>query len=239
MPITMHLDSIDLPMPPPPSRSDTRSPVGGLAFYLSLVAVALLAFSNCLVLRDLLPTAPPTALLIGTVATGAGWILSRLVVRDYLHVFLHEQKHAIVANLAGNRARGMRVRRQAGHFEYAYSKATAHLNAFIALAPYYLPLALIPLAVLAAVVTTDHHLRIALVCLGYGFDLRLQLIDISPAQTDLSAIRGGFLVGVLYVACVQLLVASTIVAWTIAAVPGLKALARGLFVLLHPNAIGG
>ncbi len=222
----------------PSSQSDSRSPIGGLAFFLSLVAVAFLAFSNCLALPPLLRAAPPSSLALGAIATLVGWILSRLIIRDYLHVFLHEQKHAIVANLAGNRARGMRVRRQAGHFEYAYSKATAHLNAFIALAPYFVPLALIPLAVLAAVITTNHQLRLALICLGYGFDLRLQLIDISPAQTDLSTIRGGYAVGVLYLACVQLLLFTTLVAWTAAGMPGLKALAHGLFILLRSLSSG-
>ena len=215
------------------SQQPDTSTVGGLAFFLSLFACLALVGANVLALPAILSRSTSQAWLAAGVGTLGGILLSTLLVRDYLHVFLHEQRHAILANLAGNRARGMKVRRQAGHFEYAYSKATAHLNAFIALAPYFLPLALILMSVLAAVATSSHPLRVGLVTIGYGFDLRSHLIDISPAQTDLTTIRGGFWVGALYVFLVQLLIATTLLAWIADGRAGLWDLGRGLFGLLH------
>ena len=129
-------------------------------------------------------------------------LLIGVVVSGRIDVFIHELKHSIVSNLAGNKAKGMKIDQETGHFEYTYTKATSHLNAFISLAPYTFPLFLIgslPLAVL--LYSKDPLVARYLMSFALGIDLLQSAEDVGPYQTDFSQLRGGFFIGLIYVIC--------------------------------------
>ena len=129
-------------------------------------------------------------------------ILIGVVVSGKADVFIHELKHSIVSNLAGNKAKGMKVDKETGHFEYTFTKQTSHLNAFISLAPYTFPifsLAFLPLAIL--MFSKDPVIARYMMSCALGIDLLQSAEDVGPYQTDFSELRGGFFVGIIYVVC--------------------------------------
>jgi small-conductance mechanosensitive channel len=129
-----------------------------------------------------------------------GGILVRLIVRNRLSVFIHEFKHYIVSNLAGNRSKGMVYMKRSGHFIYQYRKDTAHLNAFIALAPYVLPIFSLTGIILGLGLWRNEPILLAIsIGLGFGADQLLNWREVSPVQSDISNIRGGFIFGLTYI----------------------------------------
>src|SRR5262249_1971789 len=142
-------------------------------------------------------------------------------------------------NLAGNRAKNMRVASESGDFTYEYTKRTAHLNAFIALAPYWFPLftIVVTLPAILSVIKihlwfADHGLAVAIVGAAFGADLALNVRDISPLQSDFSVLRGGFRAGVLYVFFVNLTLFSILAAWVAQGPAGLIMLGKGWWQLM-------
>jgi hypothetical protein len=142
----------------------------------------------------------------------------------------------------GNKAKKLHVEANSGHFEYAYSKETSHYNAFISLAPYIVPLFTFIAGLLAlAFGRTDHIIAVAIIGAGYGIDLVLNLRDISPIQTDITEIRGGYKVGLLYISAWNFLLLGVVLAWVFHGIDGFAMLLHefaALFFFLH-NAIRG
>jgi hypothetical protein len=205
--------------------------VGGFFFYLSVFFAFILSLINIDTLIVILE--PSHLQLVVLFASGIflGNRLATSFIRDHWAVFFHELKHYIPSNLVGNRSKGMKIGRQAGHFQYQYTRSTAKYNALIALAPYWFPLFSIPFLVLPyAIFWPPHHLAHTLVVgVAFGLDLTMNLRDLSDHQSDLQAIRGGYRVGSLYVSSMNTIVATTLIAWAAKDVTGLLDLLRGLW----------
>ena len=199
--------------------------VGGFAFFLSLAVLAPTGFLFfVLSVAKIKGAETPIALaFIGSCIFGA--LLAHSMIRGHLSVFLHEYKHALIALLVGNKYKGMKIGKNSGHMQYAYTKKTAHYNAFISLAPYIVPLCTFVAIVLTLFLTGgDPLFTVILVGLGYGADLLLNTRDISPVQTDITLIRGGYMVGLLYIFSWNLLTTSIILAWAFKGATGVAEL---------------
>jgi len=145
------------------------------------------------------------------------------VLAGKYNVLVHEFKHWLVSGLVGNRFKSLKVGEQSGHFSYSYSRRTAAYNAFIAVAPYCIPLfTFVFLLVSLAGWRHDRNTVALLIGIGYGADIVMNLRDISPRQTDLTYIRGGFWVGLTYVAAANLSFSSLLLAWILQGWNGLK-----------------
>lgn len=201
------------------SKSDPiedSGPVGGFVFFISLLVLgALGSFWLVQILRRL-PDAQLYRGLVFLPSAAGGFLFSLLIIPRRLHVFIHELKHSIVSNLAGNRARGMKVRSESGHFRYEYTKRTAAYNAFISLAPYWVPLVsvvAVPLAVF--LLRPQPVLLLSSVGFAFGIDLRMNVRDISPVQTDITHIRGGYFIGLLYIFAINLTIMTLVASWVL------------------------
>jgi hypothetical protein len=211
--------------------------VGGFAFFLSLAAILptgliILFLSLRLISTESIGYAGTflCAVLVGAVG-------AHCLIKDHISVLIHEFKHSLVSNLVGNKRKGMKIDRDSGYFEYAYSKQTKHFNAFISLAPYIVPVFTFISGLIAfALLRHEHVLAVLVVGIGYGMDLVLNIRDISPIQTDLTLIRGGYRIGVLYVAAWNVLIFAFLVAWILQGLAGLAHLLESLsifFVQVH------
>lgn len=205
--------------PPPPDSSEV---VGGFAFFLSLAALLPTGALFMVLTLLRLGSANPKTAIIFVISTVAGCGFAHLFLTGHLSVFLHEFKHSIVSNLAGNRHKGLKVGRHSGHYQYSYSKSSAHYNAFISLAPYIIPLFSFLATLLALIFLRDNwEIATCVVGIGYGIDLLLNVRDISPVQTDISLIRGGYTVGLLYILAWNLLTLGLLLNWALYGASGL------------------
>jgi len=201
---------------------------GGLAFYASLFFLVLLSANNILALRSLARAGGIGNFAYFALAASIGAVIASLLVRNELSVFIHELKHSIVSNLSGNRAKGMKVRSNSGHFVYEYTEATRAYNAFISVAPYWFPFCQI--IVLIPVLLFMHQstpAAAAVMGIAFGMDLIMNIRDISPHQTDFSRLNGGYLIGTLYVSAMNIALTTILVAWILQGLPGLW------FLVLH------
>ena len=198
----------------PEESAAESSVVGGFAFFLSLGALLPTGILLTSLTFFRITSANLEATLSFIVAGIAGAVLAHLGIKGHISVLIHEFKHSLVSNLVGNKYKGMKIEQDSGYFQYAYTKATAHYNAFISLAPYIVPVFTF-IAVLIALTffRHDHTLAALTVGVGYGIDLVLNIRDISPIQTDLSLIRGGYYVGLLYILAWNLMILGTVCAW--------------------------
>lgn len=216
--------------------------VGGFAFYLSLAALLPtgVMFTTLTFLR--LRTADSHATVSFIISGLIGAALAQMFIRGHLSVLIHEFKHSVVSNLVGNRHRGLRIGEHSGHYQYAYSKRTAHYNAFISLAPYIVPVFTFISVIIALIFCREDRATAAIVVgIGYGMDILLNMRDISPIQTDISLIRGGYGVGLLYIAGWNLLTAGLIFAWAFQGVHGLTLLLEDIsacFIYLYITLFG-
>ena len=196
--------------------------VGGFAFFLSLAALLPtgLMFTTLTFLRLKSANATSTVNFICSALAGAA--IAQMFIRGHLSVFLHEFKHSLVSNLVGNRHKGMSIGVNSGHYQYSYTKSTAHYNAFISLAPYITPVFTF-FGVVIALICFRHDRDIAalVIGLGYGMDILLNMRDISPIQTDISLIKGGYTMGLAYIAAWNLLIAGLVFAWAFHGLEGL------------------
>lgn len=233
--------------PPSPDASQTALPgpeeiVGGFPFFLSLGALLPtgLLFTGLALVR--LRYADPITSTAFVLATCAGAFVAHLAIKGHISVLLHEFKHSLVSNLAGNKHKGMTINENSGYYQWAYTKRTAHLNAFIALAPYFVPVfSFLSALFVLALFRHDRFLAVCVVGLGYGMDLLLNLRDISPIQTDITLIRGGYKVGLLYIAAWNLLIGGLVLAWAFQGTDGLIILFEDLstlFVYLYFSIFG-
>ena len=201
-------------------------PVGGLVFFSSLFFLTLIALINASYLLVHLHSLAGRHLLIFILGFLPGFVFASRFITGRVAVFIHELKHQILAKLAGNRIKGMIYRRTHGHVEYEYTQDTAAYNAFISLAPYWLPLFLIvtwPLTMLF--LPEQHTVAVGLVGLAYGFDCSFNVRDISPYQSDFSLIRGGFRVGLCYVLAMNAAILTFLLTWVLGSFAGMQALA--------------
>lgn len=207
--------------------------VGGFAFYLSLVSLAALSISNfCAIIQSLpvIVALHRTDLAVLAGGMTLGYFFSLLILPEQIHVFMHETKHALVSGLVGNTWKGMNVGNHSGHFEYSYSKQTAHYNAMISLAPYFVPLISIPALLLAvAAFRPEHRWMLAVISVGAGIDLYSNIRDIDPRQPDFISIKGGYRVAVAYVTFANAFLLSLLIAWGLLGGDGMRVLAFFFF----------
>lgn len=218
------------------SKAEKDQLVGGFAFYLSLLLLfptgVLFFVLAILQLRD--AEIKLAAIFIASCIFGAA--LAKAIIRDHISVLLHEFKHRLIANLVGNKFKGMKVGKNSGHVTYTYTKKTAHYNAFISLAPYIVPVfTVLASAIAFASLRHDPLMVLVVVGLGYGADLLLNVRDISPIQTDISLIRGGYTIGLLYILAWNLVIAAIVLAWGFQGIAGIghlfQAVAEAFFHL--------
>ena len=199
---------------PAVAKKKAGEPVGGFAFFLSLSV--LLPTGIFLTGLTLVNVRPVDVQALGTF--GASWIagmmLGHVLIKGHISVLIHESKHAVVSNFAGNKRKEMKVNKDSGHFVYSYTKHTAHFNALISLAPYILPVfTVVGLIASLAIFRNDHVLAALLVGMCYGIDTILNARDISPIQPDIHEIRGGFGIGLLYIFSWNLTIFALLLAW--------------------------
>jgi hypothetical protein len=211
--------------------------VGGFAFFLSLGA--LLPTGLLTLVLSLRAWDPAFMRPTGIFAASAlaGTLVAHFLIRGHISVLIHEFKHSLVSGLVGNKRKGMKIGKSSGHFEYAYTKRTAHMNAFISLAPYILPLfTFVGCLVAFAAFRHDHELAVLIIGIAYGTDLVLNMRDISPIQTDINLIRGGYHVGLLYIAAWNFTIFGVLLAWVFQGAVGLMMLLEAFskfFVAVH------
>lgn len=216
--------------------------VGGFAFYLSLFALLPtgLLFTTLTLYR--FRSADSTTTINFLFATLGGVALAHMFIRGHLSVLIHEFKHSVISNLVGNRHRGFKIGANSGHYQYAYSKRTAHYNAFISLAPYITPVFTFVSVIVALIFFREQReIAAAIVGGGYGMDLILNVRDISPVQTDISLIRGGYRMGLLYIAAWNLLTFGVLMAWVFQGSQGLLLLLQDIsacFLYLYISIFG-
>lgn len=208
------------------------SPIGDLVFFLVLIFTISLAISLTRSFFSIITTLSFLQLGPFVVSLISGMMFAHLLLRGHVSVFIHEFKHMIVSLLAGNSPRGMQVKGSSGHYEYSYTEDTKSFNAFISLAPYSLPLftAIFLAASIYPFWDREEILKV-IAGLGYGIDLVTSIRDISPHQTDFSALRGGFGLGILYVIALHIIIALTMICWVTGGITGLIELFQGAFRL--------
>lgn len=215
------------------AKSKTDSPVGGITFFISLIFLLFISVNNLIFLPGLVNFAALATLGILILGFILGCFSASFLIRGHASVFLHELKHRIVSNLVGNKEKDLVVKKNSGHFEYEFSQKTAHYNAIISLAPYCLPLFSLPL-LLIALVFFHTNMNLVVVCLGLGMgiDFILNKRDISPYQTDISSIRGGYRIGLTYIFAMNCAWSTFLLAWIIKGNSGLLHLLSGIIKIL-------
>jgi len=213
---------------------EKRKPAGGIPFFLSLAFLFVVLILNLLIVPVLIDLHTIPRLLVFAVATLLGGVVTMRYVRGHFSVYLHELKHKILSILAGNRSKKLRVESaETGYFEYSYTKDTAHMNAMIALAPYFLPIFTLPTIALCYYLLPDlSWLSLLIVGVAYGIDLVHSLREISPVQTDLTEIRGGYLIALLYIVAMQGALLTFLTAWVLAGSEGISILFLGYFAIM-------
>jgi hypothetical protein len=213
-------------------KSDKITPQksGGIAFFMSLFFLTLLSVNNVYMLPNLWDEEGlQRAMRFFAGFVVGGWFAA-VFIKGKNSVLIHEVKHAIISGLAGNKWKRMKVKGDSGYFKYAYSKSTAEYNAFIALAPYWLPLFTVPALLIALPIWYgSHSLVVVIVGIGYGADCILNFRDVSRVQTDITHITGGYNVGLSYIVVINIAIATILLAWVMQKVPGLMTLVWGLW----------
>jgi hypothetical protein len=208
----------------------THSRAGDLVFFAILIGTVSLAVSAMQSLSVIFTAPDYTRLLTFFSGIIVGGLCCLLLIRGHLSVLLHELKHAIVALLAGNSPKGIKIGRSTGHFAYSFTEDTKSYNAFIYLAPYTLPL--FTVCLLASCIYPLWHEPLALLAivgLGYGIDVVSGIRDIHPGQTDFSSLYGGFGIGIVYVTALHILMFFSLLAWAAGGVPILEAFCKSIF----------
>jgi len=205
---------------------------GGIVFYTSLACLLFLAAHNAFFLPVLLLSQVQSGYRIIEFFLGNAfgcWFASTFI-NGHLSVLFHETKHSVFSNLVGNKSKKMRIKKETGSFEYSYTDKTKQYNAFIALAPYWMPLFTVPtVGAVALLVGQPSLVSLFIVGTAYGADTFLNVRDIHRQQTDILNIRGGFHIGLLYIVAMNLALLTILLAWVMQGIPGLKLLLYGLW----------
>jgi hypothetical protein len=196
---------------------------GGVIFFLSYLCLIIIFITQLMAIPEMIDKVDLARLAIATLGALFGYLTYNYLIHGRLHVIFHEQRHRLLSNLVGNREKSFNVDENSGSFEYAYSKHTAHMNTFIALAPYCLPMASIVLTIIAAFIGQGTSGPM-LLALGFGlaFDISGTLRDIGPHQSDLSNIRGGYKVAFGYVIIMNAVILAASIAWILCGYQGLQ-----------------
>ncbi|MFN4896946.1 MAG: hypothetical protein ACK5GN_05470 [Pseudomonadota bacterium] len=196
--------------------------IGGFAFFLSLAFLLPTGCTFLLVALMQVRHSDLTAITTFIAALSVGIFIAHYGINGHLSVLIHEWKHQVVSSLVGNKNKRMEVNQLSGSLQYEYTKATAHYNAFIALAPYILPVfTLIGAMISFALGATSTWLPLIIIGTCYGIDLLMNVRDISPVQTDINLIRGGYSIGVLYIIAWNALTSGITLAWAFNGLDGI------------------
>ena len=203
------------------SRAQVKNNVGGLPFFISYLSLLYLALSNSFFLIGLINTDSLKSLLMFAAGLVIGALSAGSFILGRFSVFIHELEHSIVSNLVGNKSKDMEFDDDSGHFSYEYTHETAKYNALISLAPYYFPL----FTLISVVLTLLWYLYtgesiVFILGIGLGIDLVTNLRDISPVQSDLTSITGGYYIALGFIACMNVSLISFLLAWVLAQVDG-------------------
>lgn len=210
--------------------SKKKNTTGGIPFFLTLGCLLLLAFLNLQTLPLLWDSAAASNSIYGIAGLSIGLWVGYVFMHGRLNIFVHEFKHAVISGLAGNKATGLHIQRDSGLFTYQYSNANARYNALIALAPYSLPLFTVPAAILGWLFFSENHHEFAVaIGIGFGCDLYMNFREVHPRQTDITGITGGYKVGLLFIAAMNIVLLSYYLAWMFQGVFGLRVLMANLW----------
>lgn len=216
--------------------------IGGFAFFLSLFFLLPTGVIFFGVALSQLRYAEVSSVVLFLASLIVGIGLAHYLVKGHLSVLVHEWKHEVVSSLVGNKNKRMEVGERTGSLQYEYTKQTAHYNAFIALAPYILPICtFIAILLTVALGSANPHVPLVLIGIGYGSDLLINARDISPIQSDIHLIRGGYYVGLLYILSWNMLTTALAFAWAFNGFSGLTELVEvilKLFVALYSALTG-
>lgn len=202
----------------------TDQVVGGFAFFLSLFFLLPTAVVFLGVALGQIRQGETSSLITFISSLIVGITIAHYGIKGHLSVLIHEWKHEVVSSLVGNRNKRMEVKQHTGSLQYEYTEKTAHYNAFISLSPYILPVfTFIGTLISLAIGTSSHAAPLVIIGICYGIDLLMNARDISPVQTDISLIRGGYGVGLLYILSWNMLTAGLVIAWALHGVSGISA----------------
>jgi len=195
---------------------------GGISFYITTILLFLILVNNVKYFPKLLEQSSASSLFYLAIGIALGMLVGYIVIHGHTKAFIHELKHLIVAILAGNRVKDFHFRNNAGHLKYQFTETTKKFNALIALAPYFLPLFTIPTLILMGFLwNLEHNYQIILLAMAFGFDFFANIRDISPAQTDISTIRGGYFVGLVFIIVINFVLFSLLLTWCLQGISGL------------------
>lgn len=198
-------------------RHPEEEKVGGIWFYLSLlfICISILIFLPSWI-RIIISQSSISEWrqFIGALFFGVG--ISVVIIRGGLNTLIHELKHKVLSGLIGNKAKKVAIQGSEGSFEYEYTETTAKYNAFISLAPYFLPLfTLLTFPFWGFRYAWGDAVRIMILGAAYGIDITTAYRDIGPHQSDFSGIRGGYKVGIVYVLVINILIWMFLSAWIV------------------------
>lgn len=207
----------------PKKRMFKFKKTGGIPFFISLISVYIISIFNLYNLPALFDSYGLRRLCYFIGGLAIGYLFADTFVRGKFSVFLHETKHAIVSGLVGNKPEDLKVEKDTGKFIYSYTKDTAKYNALIALAPYFLPLAFFFSTLVSFFFFYDNAV-VYLIILGGGFsfDFVLNIRDVSPIQTDIKHITGGYNVGVSFIIGMNAFIFTSLLAFVLQELYGLK-----------------
>lgn len=212
-----------------------KARAGDLVFFAALMFFVALLIGMLKALPLTFTIEYPTRVIIFLSSAFLGLLFATVFIRGYLSVFLHEFKHAIAAILAGNSPRGIKIGKESGHFEYAFSEDARSYNAFIYLAPYTVPLCSVMLILISIYPLYENmNAMIAISGFGYGLDLTISLRDVHPKQTDFSNLYGGFGIGILYVVALHLIFAISVISLVSGGIAPTQDLYTSAFKFLLP-----
>lgn len=216
--------------------------VGGFAFFLSLFLLFPTGLLFLLVSLSQIRYADLSSFATFVASLLLGMGVAHYGIKGHLSVLIHEWKHQVVSNLVGNKNKRMEINENTGSLQYEYTKHTAHYNAFIALAPYILPVfTCIACLITFAIQASNPLLPLAIIGVAYGIDSLMNARDISPIQTDISLIRGGFTIGLLYILAWNMLTTALTCAWAFQGWSGVGELFETilrLFIALYSTLTG-
>ncbi|MGI6525049.1 MAG: hypothetical protein ACOX2O_07160 [Bdellovibrionota bacterium] len=206
---------------------------GGIAFFITLICLIFISLFNLISLPSLFDENSPSNWLQFIIGVVIGLLIAEVFIVKHFSVACHELKHYLLAAFAGNKFKELCVKEKTGHYTYSYTKDSAKYNAMIALAPYWFPLMTIFAAFLAVpIYFSIPELTIPLIGIGVGADLLMNMRDISPHQTDLTYIRGGFKVALAFIISMNLTILTLIAAWVSQGLAGFKMLFSNTFDLI-------
>ncbi|MCI5065266.1 hypothetical protein MRY87_06045, partial [bacterium] len=204
--------------------------IGGASFFFSYLVLLGLVPMHIGLLYAVIVEAPLASVALFFIGLILGWWAAYTFFRGQTSVLIHEYKHAILSTLMGNRWKGISLKGMSGTFRYSYTKETARYNAFISLAPYFLPIFTFTGIILFLLISYRSP-EGALVVAGllHGADLYFHLKDVSPIQTDLTDLVGGYWVGVGYIASANIFVSTLFFVWAVGGSEGLSLYADSLW----------